>query len=190
MTLKRLSGGPVGTLECGDGRKIPSGPFVRMLWPKTDQRSVTLRFAGYIEAGSTPPEGATGYLTLDSGRITLDSQNVRSETPLFLGDSVRLYATGGDNIQAIAHGLVRANSSGLLHLVAHAVAEEARVIHEGQAGATATSVAPSFWTKLQAQTWVVIIGAFLLNIMSALRAYRDEIVRFREAPTISTNQGE
>lgn len=184
VALKR-DGGNVGTVECQDGRRIDSGGFVRLLWPKSPERSLALRFMGYLTVGGDLAEGTPSLAMLREGTITVEAPSmpfrngsVRTETQLYPGDIVQMFNSRDASRQAIAHGLLLAGADGLIEVVAHAEAREAHVIHVGQGEATSASVAPTFWAKLQAQsewTLLILLGALILNILGALRSYREEL---------------
>lgn len=178
--------GNVGTIICADGREFGSGKFVRILRPEDPDRSLVLRFMGQLTVGDDLPEGVSTPAILHDGTIGVEAASfpfrngaVRAETKLYSGDRVQLFDSSDTSRPATAHGIFVIKESGLIKVIAHADAREARIIRIGQDEATAASVAPTFWAKVQAQSeWTILIllGALLLNVVGALHRYRAELL--------------
>lgn len=146
-------------------------------WPTGQARSKVLAIEGRITAGALPQKGDLTPSLLESGRLQMETSaspfgdgRASSEVLLHLGDELQILDSAGQ--PAKAYGLLRWDN-GRLKLMLRAKGHRAMINAIGQERAGAVAVAPSFWTKLQAQSeWAVIIFcvAILLNMISATQA--------------------
>lgn len=192
VTLERPAGASVGSVLCSDGRSVDGGRFIRLVWPSDPARRVTLRFLGQVAVGDMPAAMNPSQLLLRSGTITSEALGwpsgdggVSRQSKLYPGDSVRIYTQAArkrsnlEQDQALSHGLLQVRGGDVISVTAHADAREVRVIRVGQEGETATSIVPSFWDRFQAQSgWalLIVLGAIGLNLLNALRSYRQELL--------------
>ncbi len=205
VTLERPTGASVGTVNCSDGRTVNAGRFIRLVWPSSPERRLTLRFLGYVTIGDTPAAVSSSQLLLQDGTVTSEAVgwpsgdvSISRNSKLYPGDVVRLYSQDAhqhqtsEQGQALSHGLLQVRDDGVISITAHANAREARVIRVGQEGEMATSIVPSFWDRFQAQSgkWALLIalGAIGLNLLNALRSYRQELLTVALPPAADSSE--
>jgi hypothetical protein len=180
MEVKSENNSTFGRILCENGTQSSASNQVTLQWSENDATDTTLLFSGILTLGSSPTKNDRTPQLLRSGTLIIEAPSfpfktgaVIEETVLRLGDRLRLFQERGANNQAISHGVVRM-SNNAFHVVAHATAAEARILHPGQVESKPVNIAPTLWAKLESQAeWIIFIllGALILNILAALREY-------------------
>jgi hypothetical protein len=180
VTIKTNDASPVGELFCENKHLGTSHNFEVLTWAVREDSDVTLPFNGIMTLGAEAPNGTTKIRLLISGILITEAvsfpfktSRAHTETTLRLGDKVELFQDNDQNLMAISHGIIRSENSAL-RVVAHATADEARVLRLGQDKSRLLSVAPSLWDKLNAQSeWAIflVIGSLLAHMLSALHTF-------------------
>lgn len=180
MEVKSENNSTFGRILCENGTQSSAPNQVTLQWSENDATDTTLLFSGILTLGSSPTKNDRTPQLLRSGTLIIEAPSfpfktgaVIEETVLRLGDRLRLFQERGANNQAISHGVVRM-SNNAFHVVAHATAAEARILHPGQVESKPVNIAPTLWAKLESQAeWIIFIllGALILNILAALREY-------------------
>jgi len=163
----------LGALVCPGGAIVPAPSRVSLLLAGERPRLV---FRGPLTVGALPPDAQLNPPLLQSGSLSVTTTaapfangSATQSRSLGLADEVTFVDAHGK--PATAHGVI-AIDGGVLHVVAYALASEARVLRPGLSRERALVVAPTMWARVQAQSdWPLIagLGALALHLLGLVK---------------------